>query len=196
MRRIPDSLSSDDQAALLNVIGRRYASNVRNHTLVALMLATGLRCAEALALRWDDIDLQTGEVRVRQGKGGKDRIVWSNVRVLDLLHDWRQRSPHALVFPTKDGGPLSSRYVRASVKQYGKRAGIKLDVHPHLLRHTFATELYRRTKDIRLVQRALGHADVRHTQIYTHVSDAELQAAMRTEAPDAFRPAQGGGEPA
>lgn len=181
-QRIPDTLDQQEQDALLRTIGRRYQTNARNHTLVALMLATGLRCAEALSLRWDDLDLHTGELRVRQGKGGKDRIVWARPDVLALAEDWRRRAGEGeLVFATRDGGRLSTRYVREAVKRYAIRAGIAKDVRPHLLRHTFGTELYRRCRDLLVVQRALGHSDVRHTMIYTHVSDVELRDAMREE---------------
>ena len=69
--------------------------------------------------------------------------------------------------------------IDSAIKRAGVRAGLALDVHPHMLRHTFATLLYRATLDLRIVQRALGHTDIRHTTIYTHVSDVDLQRAMQ-----------------
>ena len=86
----------------------------------------------------------------------------------------------ALLFTTLEGKLLSDRYLRVMVKRYGTKAGVLKDVHPHTLRHTFATDLYRETKNIRLVQKALGHADLSTTMIYTHIVDDELEDALKT----------------
>ena len=177
-KRIPDTLSSTECTALLKTFHRRYWAPHRNYALVSLMLATGLRCAEALAVLWSDVDMTTGMVRVRQGKGGKDRIVWAHAAALEVLANWRPRNPHELLFPTGKGTRLATSYVRRAIKAAGVRADLAKDVHPHMLRHTMATELYARTHDLRIVQRALGHSDIRHTQIYTHVSDDDLRFAM------------------
>jgi integrase/recombinase XerD len=84
------------------------------------------------------------------------------------------------VLTTLDGYPVSNRHVQQTVKRYATRAGIEKDVHPHILRHTFATDLCRRTTNIRLTQKALGHANLATTQIYTHIVDKELEGAMRS----------------
>lgn len=91
----------------------------------------------------------------------------------------------AEIFTTLDGNPVSVRYVQAMVKRHAARAGITKSVHPHTLRHSFATDLYRETKDIRLTQKALGHANSATTQIYTHLVDEDLEAALKS-----FRQAQ------
>ncbi|MDD5466150.1 MAG: tyrosine-type recombinase/integrase, partial [Candidatus Omnitrophica bacterium] len=101
----------------------------------------------------------------------------------DLAHlqQWRSirppGGPH--LFCTLAGGRLSDRYVRDMVKRYARRAGIDKDVHPHTLRHTFATDLLKETKNIRLVQRALGHVSLSTTMIYTHIVDDQLEAALK-----------------
>jgi site-specific recombinase XerD len=84
------------------------------------------------------------------------------------------------VFTTLDGKPVSNRYVQEMVKRYAAKAGIDKDVHPHTLRHTFATDLYRQTTNIRLTQKALGHANLATTQIYTHIVDEELEGALKS----------------
>ena len=179
MRRVPDTLSPSDCAALVATFKARWWCSARNKALVALMLGSGLRGAEALALDWADLDLQSGRLWVRHGKGNRDRIVWLPAGALDILGAWRVRTTYDRVFCTRDGAPLQTRYVRRAIKRAGVRAGLALDVHPHMLRHTFATLLYRATLDLRIVQRALGHTDIRHTTIYTHVSDVDLQRAMQ-----------------
>jgi len=146
---------------------------------------------QAVALAWKDVDLNSGKLMVRQGKGAKDRTLWLGEEDLVLLRHWRERQAkdvtgdRTAIFTTLAGRPVSVRYVQAMVKRYAARAGITKGVHPHTLRHSFATDLYRETKDIRLTQKALGHANLATTQIYTHLVDEDLEAALKS-----FRQAQ------
>jgi integrase/recombinase XerD len=122
---------------------------------------------------------------VRQGKGAKDRTLWTGEENLAALAEWRERQAHdtrrsEIVFATKEGGNLDPRYVQRMVKRYAAKAGIEKDVHPHTLRHTFATDLYRQTTNIRITQKALGHANLATTQIYTHIVDEELEGALKS----------------
>jgi integrase/recombinase XerD len=184
-RKIPEVLSTEEQAALLRQPNPRYPTGERNRLLLSLMLNTGLRLSEATGLQWREIDLNTGKVMVRQGKGAKDRTLWVGEDDLRRLQHWRDRQakcvPNAAshVFTTLEGKPVSNRYVQLMVKQYATKAGIEKDVHPHMLRHTFATDLYRETTNIRLTQKALGHANLATTQIYTHIVDEELEGALK-----------------
>ena len=86
----------------------------------------------------------------------------------------------AHVFTTLAGKPVCGRYVQQMVKRYAAKAGLDKNLHPHMLRHSFATDLYRQTKNIRLTQKALGHANLQTTQIYTHIVDEELESALRS----------------
>jgi integrase/recombinase XerD len=99
------------------------------------------------------------------------------------LRRWRAQRPQSangLLFTTLKGTPIHASALRAMVKRRGTKAGLRhKDVHPHMLRHTFATELYRQTKDIRLVQKALGHSDLSTTMIYTHIVDEDLEVALK-----------------
>jgi len=182
-RRLPTVLTRVEVTALLQRANPRYLTGHRDRCLMQLMLHAGLRAAEVLALTVYDVDWLSGQLTVRQGKGKKDRILWLNETLLEELRRWRARrpaSPTGLLFPTSKGTPVYSAALRAMVKRRGQKAGLgHKDVHPHMLRHTFATELYRQTKDIRLVQKALGHADLSTTMIYTHIVDDDLEAALK-----------------
>jgi integrase/recombinase XerD len=182
--RIPDILLPEEQSALIQQPNPRYRTGLRNLCLLRVGLDAGLRAAELCNLKVSDLDMRTGRLIVRQGKGKKDRILWLREQTLELLSQWRQRSPVAdpagPLFCTLQGNALSTVYLRTMVARYAARAGIQKRVHPHMLRHTFATDLYRQTKNIRLVQKALGHASLQVTQIYTHIVDEELEAAMKS----------------
>lgn len=184
-RKLPEVLTEDEQARLLAQPNPRYPTGERNYLLMRLMLNAGLRLAEATALKWRDIDLTTGKLMVRQGKGAKDRTLWVGEGDVERLRSWRERQAAVCgsceyVFTTLQGRPLSHRYVQQMVKRYAAKAGIEKNVHPHTLRHSFATDLYRETGKIRLVQKALGHSDLSTTQIYTHIVDEELEEALKS----------------
>ncbi len=184
--KLPEVLTGEERILLLRQPNRRAPTGLRNRCLMQVMLDAGLRASEVLKLKVKDLDWMSGKLKVKQGKGKKDRILWLNQQALDLLKKWREKRPHQadgcpteLLFTTLDGKPLSDRYLRAMVERYAKKADLSKDVHPHTLRHTFATDLYRETKNIRLVQKALGHSGLSSTMIYTHIVDEELEEALR-----------------
>jgi integrase/recombinase XerD len=181
-KKLPETLNAAEHQALLAAPRRRAPTGHRDLCLITLMLNAGLRASEALHLRARDIDWTSGQMMVREGKGKKDRSLWLNEADLDLLRSWKSRRPIAgeLLFTTLRGTPIKDRDLRAMVKRRARKVGIIKDVHPHMLRHTFATDLYRVTKDIRLVQKTLGHADLSTTMIYTHLVDDDVAHAMRT----------------
>ena len=179
-RRLPEILTRDEAQALLSAPNGYYRTGQRDRCMLKLMLNSGLRPSEVLNLTWRDVDLQTGKVMVREGKGKKDRQVWVAEGTLELMRKWREASPESpYCFPTLKGRRINDRVFRAMVKRRALKVGIDKDVHPHTLRHTYATELYRETKDIRLVQKVLGHADLSTTMIYTHIVDDHMETAMR-----------------
>ena len=142
------------------------------------MLSTGLRSSEATGLRIDQVDLASGRMSII-GKGNYERILWVAPALAKELKRYLKKADGQLVFSSRTGRALSGQYLRALLPRLAERAGIAKHIHPHMLRHTFATEMYSRTHDILLVQRALGHARIGTTEIYTHVSDWELRDAMR-----------------
>ena len=185
-RRLPKILSAGEQRAFLAQFNTRYVSGLRNLVAVRLMLDCGLRCGEVVSLRPEHIDPDTCRLVVRLGKGGRDRTLWFSDDLRDLIARWLQRRPASdWLLSTRCGGPVDTRYLRAAVKRKAVAAGIKEAerLSPHSLRHTFATSLFREERNILLVQRALGHASVTTTQIYTHLSDFEVETAMRRRQP-------------
>jgi len=185
-RKIPDILTKEEQKKLLDVFNTRYLSSHRNKVMIKLMLNTGLRLSEVINLKWSHINLQICKLKVVQGKGGKDRILWINESTLNELRAWRERQVKDIeqvdnVFTTRDGNILKPADIRKMIYTYTAKAGITdKNIHPHSLRHTFATDLLRETKNLRLVQKALGHSNISTTQIYTHIVDEELENAMKS----------------
>jgi len=187
-KKLPTILTEDEQARLLEQPNPRYPTGERNLTMLSLMLNTGLRLAEMTALKWRDLDLTTGKLMVRQGKGakGSDRSLWVAEADTDRLRSWRERqakecrSTFEHIFTTLQGKLLGHRYVQRMVARYAAKAGIDKNISPHTLRHTFATDLYRETSKIRLVQKVLGHSDLSTSMVYTHVFDPEVESALKS----------------
>jgi integrase/recombinase XerD len=183
-RKIPEFLTEQEQQILLNTFNTRYFTSQRNKTMIKLTLNTGLRLSELINLKWADINLLTGQLKVVEGKGKKDRILWIDDETLKILGLWKERQAEKLgkteyVFTNRNGKQLVARDIREMISKYAKKAGIEKKVSPHTLRHSFATDLLRETKNIRLVQKALGHSDISTTMIYTHIVDDELENAMK-----------------
>ncbi len=186
-RRIPEVLDSEEQARMLRELERSDSlTTLRNLALIRLLLNAGLRAREARELKIKHLDFKTGRLKVR-GKGRKERVVWLSADDLALLRAWLDRRPSGkrapsgdLLFTSLDGSrPVNERWLRRMVKRVAEQAGIVKDIHPHSLRHTFATDLLRSTKNLRLVQKALGHSNIETTTIYAHIVDEELESAMK-----------------
>ncbi len=180
--KLPKVLSEEERQALLGQLNTRYPTPHRNLCMLRLMLEAGLRAGEVVALRPEHLDMQTCRLIVREGKGAKDRVLWISDELRDLIGGWLQRRPESeWLFPARNGGQVQTRYLRALVKRLARKAAVAEaeKVSPHTLRHTFATDLLRATKNIRLVQKALGHASLASTMIYTHIVDEELEEALR-----------------
>jgi len=158
---------------------------LRNLCMIRLMTNAGLRSQEVLGVRLADLNLDTGQLLVTRAKGRRQRVVWVNEDDLKLIRAWLPhrnmlvQDGHDELFVTRAGKPMHSRNLRKMVKSVALLVGIVRDVHPHMLRHTFATDLLRQTKNLRLTQKALGHAHIATTTIYTHIVDEELERAMK-----------------
>lgn len=180
-RKLPDTLNDKERTALLSQPNKKAPTGLRDLAMVKLMLNAGLRAAEVLNISAQDLDWTSGKLIIKHGKGKKDRIVWINEDDLEITRSWKEiKPPNPFLFTTLQGKSINSRYLRAMVKRRAIKAGITKDVHPHLLRHTFATDLLKSTKNIRLVQKALGHASLSSTMIYTHIYDEELETALKS----------------
>lgn len=159
-------------------------SGLRDRSILELLFSAGLRVSELASLNRDQINLNTQEFSVK-GKGGKIRIVFISDTAKEFLKrylDKRTDIDPALFIRTNKNGfdkeddlRLTSRSIQRIVKKYAKKAGIIKDVHPHTLRHSFATDLLANGADIRSVQAMLGHSSITTTQIYTHVTNKQLK---------------------
>ena len=181
---MPDVLTADECHRLFKAPNQRCPTGQRNFLMLKIMGNSGLRVSEVATLEVKNVNLRKGIIKVL-GKGQKDRLLYLNPEVQLLVTAWMETrkklaDPQGAVFVTLKGGPVSTRYVRYMVARYARRAGIEKKVYPHLLRHTFGTALYRETKDLMLVRDTLGHANISTTQIYTHLANHEVEAALRT----------------
>ena len=173
-RKLTDVLTGEEREALLRQPNHKVPTGLRNLCILRLMLDTGITLSELLNLRPGDVDFKEGKIIIRKEDKQKNRTVWVGEETLDCLKAWCKISPQGeYLFCTLKGGQLDGRYIREMVKRLSKKAGIKKNIFPHTLRHTFAANLYRETKNIRLVQKALGHADISTTTIYTYLVETE-----------------------
>ena len=188
-RKLPQVLDVDEATALVEGDSHDDALSVRDRAMLELFYSSGLRLSELTGLRWLDLDLDAGEVRVL-GKGSKTRIVPVGrhaVAALRALGDAEGRAPESAVFRGRNGAAISPRTVQARLKQLALRQGFAKRVHPHLLRHTFASHMLESSGDLRAVQELLGHADIATTQIYTHLDFQHLAKVYDAAHPRARR---------
>ena len=175
---VPSILSQQEVARLIDA-----ADNSFHRTLLMTLYATGVRRAELTHLKISDVDSQRMVIHVQGGKGRKDRDVMLSSKLLkELREHWRRlrRKPSEWLFPgnrqhTHDK-PISTKVVWHACRNAAKRAGIKKQVHPHTLRHCFATHLLEQGADLRNIQMLLGHNDLEQTTVYLHVSELRLNA--------------------
>ncbi|MFN3986713.1 MAG: tyrosine recombinase XerC [Rhodocyclaceae bacterium] len=178
-KRLPRALSPDQSKALMEV-GDDGALAVRDRAMFELFYSSGLRLAELAGLEVGaGLDLEAGMVTVL-GKRGKMRMVPVGEPALVALRAWlteraRWAAPEqALLFVTRSGGALSGGAIRSRLKRWTSQSELGLHVHPHMLRHSFASQLLQSSGDLRGVQELLGHASIRSTQVYTHLDFQHL----------------------
>ena len=185
-KRLPSFLPKDESKELLDALPERSAAGLRDHALLELLYATGLRVAECCGLDLDDVDRRRGAVRV-MGKGGKERVVPAGDAALEAVEAWLavRGEGRGALFINPRGSRLSTRGVQRIVKRRARAAGIDRRVSPHTLRHTFATHMLGEGADLRLIQELLGHSRLSTTQRYTHVSPEQLMRVYDSAHPRA-----------
>lgn len=191
-RHLPQVLTPDQTAALLESIGGPKPLELRDRALFELIYSSGLRCQEVLDLKMRDVHVESSEVRVK-GKGRKVRVIPVGEAALDTLDRYLREGRARLigsgesehVFLSRSGRPLSSSDVWRRLARYLAQAGAPAGTTPHTLRHSFATHLLEGGADLRVIQELLGHSSLRTTQVYTHVSAAHLRRAYRKAHPRA-----------
>jgi integrase/recombinase XerC len=174
----PRALSEEEQGRLLQALAAGAGPQAhRDHTLFALMLGTGIRIGSALALTVGDVDLDRGELQIRTAKGDIPTTVFLGKGTAGILITYIKGRKGPL-FPGQGGRPLSSRHVQRRLGQWCKTAGIQHAVRPHDLRHSFAIRIYRKTRDLLLVQQALRHRSIASTTVYARCDEGYLREAL------------------
>jgi tyrosine recombinase XerC len=189
-KRLPKFLTPEETVRLLEAPDSSTALGQRDRALIELLYASGLRVSELVSLDLEQINLDTNEIRV-WGKGSKERVVLMGKPAATALASYlSQGRPQLLgkkksyaLFLNRDGGRLTERSIQRILGKYTRMAGIKKRVHPHLLRHTFATHLLDGGADLRVVQELLGHASLVSTQIYTHVTQSRARKVYLSAHP-------------
>jgi len=177
--KLPVVLEIEEAQRLLEIPNKRYPTGVRNKAMLSVMLNMGLRVSEVANLKFRDININKKKLRVVDGKNSKDRDLIIPGYTLELLEKWMVIRPESCYFfSTLDGSKVNTRYIQDMVGRYRERSNIDKNVTPHTLRHTFATQFYRQTKDIETLRRILGHSDISTTQIYVTLANIDVENAM------------------
>ena len=182
-----DFLEIEEVERIYEAAGGNDLKLLRDRAILELLFSSGLRVSELVNLKRDQVNLRTGEFSVR-GKGSKVRVVFVSDRAKSALERYMEKRTdvdpalfvrvgikHLENKKSSDNLQITPRTVQRIVKSYATKAGIVKDVHPHTLRHSFATDLIANGADIRSVQEMLGHSSVTTTQIYTHVTNKQLK---------------------
>lgn len=182
-KKLPNFLQSDELQKIFDSINLETPLGIRNRLIVELLYASGLRVSELTNLSLDNINLSNKEIRVL-GKGSKERIVFFGDYAKKYLELYLEQGRPELLNKTKtnilllnnNGEPISTRGIEMVIDNIVRDAALKHNISPHVLRHTFATDLLNNGADLKSVQELLGHSSLSTTQIYTHITNERLRA--------------------
>lgn len=178
-KKLPQVLTVEEIEKLINVIDNKTLKGKRDRAIVELLYSSGLRVSEIINLKVSDLDFENNYLKCF-GKGSKERIVpfgeLAKTYIVDYLEERKKlKIESEFLFINKKGEKLLRQHINNILKRYSKKAKLKKRVHPHMLRHSFATHLLERGADLRSVQELLGHVDISTTQIYTHLTKDYLR---------------------
>ncbi len=167
---VPEILTQEEIKRLIEV-----TQNIKHRLIIKLLYGCGLRVSELINLRKDDFNFDEDLIHIRLSKGRKDRFVKIPHTIKDELYSYAKISHDKIFFISAQGGKLTTATIRKIVRNATKKSGIKKNVHPHTLRHSFATHLLEQGTDLRIIQKLLGHSDIKTTQIYLSVSQQSIK---------------------
>ena len=191
-RKLPKTLDVDQIKSLLEA-GANSTIEIRDLAMFELFYSSGIRLSELAQLNLTDIDLTDKSLMVRSGKGGKSRMLPIGSKAVAAINTWLEHriksitSTETALFISTRGTRLGQRSIELRLKQWCKKKGIAEHIHPHMLRHSFATHLLESSQDLRAVQELLGHSNISTTQIYTHLDFQHLADVYDRAHPRAKR---------
>lgn len=184
---LPDVISVKEIEKLINIIPKDGFKGKRDRALIELLYSSGLRVSEIINLKINEVDLKNGYLKCF-GKGSKERIVPFGDLAKEFLISYIEEREKfninsELLFVTKKGKMILRQQINNILNYYAKKSKLKKKIHPHMLRHSFATHLLERGADLRSVQELLGHVDISTTQIYTHLTKEHLREVYMNSHP-------------
>ena len=169
-KTLPDILTIEEIRRMVD-----NTTNSKHRFILKLLYGCGLRVSEIVNLNNSDIDFEEELIHIRLAKGKRDRFVKLPSSIVVELNHYIELNESKILFPSNRGGKLTKKTILKIVKNAAKKAEIKKRVYPHLLRHSFATHLLEAGTDLRVIQKLLGHSDIKTTQIYTQISQASIK---------------------
>lgn len=193
-QKLPRFFYEDELNSLFSSLNQETPMDLRDTALLEVLYASGIRISECCTIQMHDVDFSLGTILVH-GKGKKDRYVpfgqYAHAALIEYIQKARtpimssKEKSHPYLFISKRGDALSVRGARYVLSEIMKKAAIKGNIHPHMLRHSFATHLLNNGADLRTVQELLGHSKITSTQVYTHVSKDRLKEVYNSTHPRA-----------
>ena len=169
-RTIPEILTKEEIKKLIDV-----TQNIKHRLIIKLLYGCGLRVSELINLKKEDFNFNENLLKIKLAKGRKDRFVKIPNSLKEEISKYIDLVNSDFVFGSARGGKLTTKTIQLIIKNAAKKADIKKEVYPHLLRHSFATHLLEQGIDLRIIQKLLGHSDIKTTQIYTQISQQSIK---------------------
>jgi integrase/recombinase XerD len=169
-KTIPIILTSEEISSMIN-----STKNIKHKLIIKLLYGCGLRVSEIINLKKSDLNFEEELIHIKLSKGKKDRFVKLPSSIKNELISYTNISESEILFPSNRSGKLTKKSIGQIVQNSAKKSAIQKRVYPHLLRHSFATHLLEQGTDLRIIQKLLGHSDIKTTQIYTQISQQSIK---------------------